>query len=802
MANTIDIEKYRINCKEIKFEVNQVDPEKLTSKELKNIEDVLQERVVSAIELAININDKGYNVFAIGPKGSGKKDFIKNIINKKAIKRELFDICYVYNFENSNKPLYLKLKACDGKELKQDIAKTLEDLKVIIPSSFRSNSYLAKVEKVKQDFIAQERKDFENINACAKEMHLTIKPGEKEYGVIPLKDDGSPMQEADLKKLTKEDKENLNSRFKNIEHKLQKFLEKQPIRENELITRINVINTKQVRALCSKIFGKIKRKWNRKYQEDHKVGNYLNQLEEAVIKNHKKFFQDITKTDEEKTISMFAKESQQFSIEDLFTVHLITENSKTKNAPVVSINNPTSENLFGDIVTEYDSDKQVIKGGAFHDASGGYLILDASKVLVKPELWEQIKYTLKYQSIKIPKKEGLLSLVGNNNNNLRPEAIPSSAKVIMVGSSEIYSALIQYDNEFNNLFKAVANFTNTLEITNKTLKFFYNKLLENTKNEDILPIGKTGFAKIVKHASKEAGDKSRITANFRKMADLLRESNHVAKMEKSSEILKEHVAKAIASHFLRINILSSNIKDSIKDNTILINTSGTEVGQINGLSVYQIYGHTFGQPQRITVNSYKDNTGIINLQKNSDLSGKIYSKASLIINSYIKSTFSAIENFNFGASVNFEQTYSYVDGDSASIAEVVCLLSSLSGKKINQSLAVTGAMSQTGEVLAIGGVNEKIEGFFDVCKEKGTKNNGVVVPKTNIKNIVLREDIEKAVAEGSFAIYAVENIEQAIEIFFLCSAGKQSSDGTYKDSETVFGSVFKNFCTKNTKEKQ
>ncbi len=793
MANKIDVEKYKINCKEIKFESNQVDPEKLTSKEIKNIEGVLQERVVSAIELAININDKGYNVFAIGPKGSGKKDFIKNIIKKKALKRELFDICYVYNFENSNKPLYLKLKACDGKELKKDIEKTLEDLKIIIPSSFRSNSYLAKVDKVKQDFIAQERKDFESINQCAREMHLTIKPGEKEYGVIPLKEDGNPMQEADLKKLTAEDKENLNSRFKNIEHKLQKFLEKQPIRENELITRINVINTKQVRALCSKIFGKTKRKWGRKY-EDNKVGNYLTQLEEAVIKNHKKFFQNVAKTDEEKAISLFSKEPEKFSIKDLFTVHLITENSKTKNVPVISINNPTSENLFGDIINEYDSDSQTIKGGAFHSASGGYLILDASKVLVKPELWEQIKYALKYQSIKIPKKEGLLNLVGGASSNLRPEAVPNTTKVIMVGSSEIYSALIQYDSEFNNLFKAVANFTHTLEINNKTLKFFYNKLLENTKDEDILPIGKTGFAKIVKHASKEAGDKSRITANFRKMADLLRESNHVAKMEKSSEILKEHVAKAIAAHFLRINILSANIKDSIKDNTILINTTGNKVGQINGLSVYQVYGHTFGQPQRITVNSYKDNTGIINLQKNSALSGKIYSKASLIINSYIKSKFALVENFSFGASVNFEQTYSYVDGDSASIAEVICLLSSLSGKAINQSLAVTGAMSQTGEVLAIGGVNEKIEGFFDVCKEKGTKNNGVVVPKTNIKNIVLREDIEKAVADGSFTIYAVENIEQAIEIFFLCSAGKQSSDGTYKDSETVFGSILKNFC--------
>ncbi len=795
---TIDLEKYKVNQEDICFKCGNVKIDKITNKELKNIEDSIQSRVVSAIELSANINNKSYNVFAIGPSGSGKKDFIKNIIQKKIPQKDYFDICYVYNFSQPNNPQYLKLKAGDSETLKQDNFSILQKLRVIIPFAFRSSSYMAKINDVKESFYKQEAKDFEEINKSAKELNLTIKQGEKEYGVIPLKEDGTPMKKEDIKQLTEQDKEDLNQRFKSIQQKLQKFLEKQPNRENDLINKVEAINVKQVKMHTSKVFGRLKRKWSKKQNGDAVI-DYLQQLEDEVIKNYKKLFE--IKTKESLDLTGIMVEEKGSNIDEFFAVNIITNSKNIKQTPVISVNSPSAESLFGSITKDHEKNYEIIKGGAFHDALNGYLILDASKILVQPELWEKIKNTLKYEAVKIHKQEGLLTSLSGSGSNKEPQNIPNTAKVIMVGSGSIYNALIQYDTEFNNLFKSVANFTNTLKINAKTLQFFYNKLLDITKDENLLPLGESGFAKIVKHASKEAGDQKRITANFRKMADLLREGNYVAQSKKSNQIEKEHIVQAIESHVTRVNVLNSHIKDSMKDNTILINTKGQQVGQINGLAVYEVYGRSFGQPQRITANSYKDGTGIIDIQKSAEMGGKIYSKASLIVDSFIKSKFSKVKNLNFGVGLNFEQAYNYVDGDSASVAAVVCILSSLANLKIDQSIAVTGAMSQTGEVLAIGGVNEKIEGFFDICKDKGTKNNGVVIPETNVKNIVLREDIENAVKEGTFNIYAVSNVEQAIEIFFNMPAGKINKNGSY-NAGTVYGEIYNNFFLEEDETKE
>lgn len=734
-----------------------------------------QDRALGAIHFGTRIEGVGYNVFALGPAGTGKHSVVRHILESEAKSKPTpADWCYVYNFETPHKPNALQLPPSRGASFRKDMEQLTEDLSSVIPSAFQTEDYQAQIEKIEQELSTRRDQALNDLADEARKQSVQLVHTPSGFAFAPLDEKEEVIRPEEYEKLPEAEKERLEKIVAGLQKKFQRLLRQFPTWQKETREKIKETDRNIARMAVEHLIGVIKER----NSDLPDVTAYLSAVEEDIVEHVK----DFRGEPESHTLLVGGGQSSGAALQR-YKVNLIVDHSAKNSAPIVYQDLPTHSNLMGR--AEYQSqmgtlvtDFTLIKAGDLHRANGGYLILDARHLLVQPFAWESLKRALRSQEIRIEPLERSLGLI--STISLEPEPIPFNAKVVLLGDRLLYYLLSQYDPEFKDLFKVAADFDDSLDRNVDNCASFAKLIAGMTRKKSLRAIDNTGVARLLEHGARLAGDADKLSTHLREVGDVLEEANFWAG-EQSAEIINaQHVQEAIDKKILRLDRVRAHIYEAISRGTIVIDTEGERVGQINGLSVIDLGEFAFGQPSRITATTRLGDGKVIDIERETELGGQIHSKGVLILSSFLASRYATKHPLSFSASLVFEQSYGMVDGDSASLAELCALLSALSDCPINQGLAVTGSINQLGKVQAIGGVNQKVEGFFDVCKAKGfTARQGVLIPASNIKHLMLRQDVVEAVAKQEFSIFAVETADQAIEILTGVEAGARNEDGEF-----------------------
>lgn len=726
-----------------------------------------QKRVYEALDMATNVKSNGYNIFAMGETGIGKNRLISCYLNKKArIQAPLKDWIYVHNFSYPEKPIAIDFPGGKAKIFKHDMNKLFEDFRMLIPLIFESESYRKQLTNITNQYNKKHSDAIKRLQESALENKIGIIKMKDEFTVVPLDENNKPILSDNLSKISAKDKAQFLKHIKNFENKLEKILAASPMLERQKKIKLLNLNHKLIKKAILPLIKKLEAKW-----KNHKVHEYLENIFLHTIENFSLFLP--SSMSEEVNSSALSALSVSKNLL-AYEINIIIDNSKKINkkglAPVVILDNPNYHRLFGKI--EYKSqlgglttDLTLLRPGSLHEANGGYLVIDAKKIFEIPLLWESLKYTIKHKTIQFITQENT-STNSNNLKTLEPQPIPLDVKIILVGEPDIYYKLWHHDSEFSELFKMVADFDPEVDYNNdNALK--YAEIIKNACHQDNLKnLTAEAYAKIVEIGAKIAGTQKFLTTNMTKILNVVKEANFLAKKRNSKYIEAVDLTMAYKLQKERVSKYNIYWEKDIKDKTILVSTKGKEVGQINGLSIVTINDFQFGQPQRITASVYKGHNGVMDIERNVKLSGAIHSKGVMILQAFLHSQFAQEHPMAFTASLVFEQSYGEIDGDSATCAETLALLSALSDIPLNQSYGITGSMDQKGRIQSIGGVNHKIEGFYNVCKIQGLDGSqGVVIPKINTKDLMLPQEIVAAVEQGLFNIYQIDEISDAIKIF-------------------------------------
>ncbi|MDR2007530.1 MAG: AAA family ATPase [Alphaproteobacteria bacterium] len=764
------------------------------AKEVPNKNRVEQKRAIESISMGVNINSFGYNLFAMGADGIGKKrlilDFLANKAKEKAIPK---DWVYVHNFDKEDAPNAISFPAGEAKVFKKHIDRMIEDLGIIIPSIFEGEVYRSKILEIAQEISTKQQKVFEKLGEQALESNLILAKTQSGFSIMAATEDKKPYAEEEYNKLSKEQQEKISANIKSFQQKLEKVLNALPLGEKEKQTKIAAYNEKIIEKTLRPFVSKLTKKWG----SSKEVVDYLSQLLSHIIENYQVFLpiQKTPSLDKRQEIITEMLIEKQMSV---FEVNVIIDRTKdvraNKGAPVVYLDNPNYGKLFGKI--EYSTqmgtlstDFTNIRSGYLHQANGGYLVINAIKLLEVPILWESLKQVLKDGKIQFLTPEN--TLYNTSIISLEPEPIPLDIKIILVGEPDIYYALWQYDPEFKELFKIVADFDNQIPYTEENALLYYGYVKSLIKENKLREFNDEAIAKIVELGARFADSQEFLSANLSKIKSILIEANYLAKNKKINIITTAEIIEAYRMQRDRSGKFSESMEKFINKKIILVETGGSEVGQINGLAVFSINDFMFGQPQRISASVYKGKNGVVDIERVVALSGAIHHKGIMILQSYLNSRLGQVYPLAFSASIVFEQSYGPIDGDSATSTELYALLSALSGVPIKQSFAVTGSMDQKGRVQAIGGVNHKIEGFFKICKNKGlTGEQGVIIPKSNIPDLMLGGEVREAIEKNLFSIYAVEHADEGIEILTGMQAGVPDEAGNYPEN-SIYGKIQK-----------
>ncbi len=742
-----------------------------------------QDRAISAVELGINIKSKGYNLFCLGPEGTGKTSLVKRILEEEAKKRPTpKDWAYIYNFEEPYKPHCISFPAGQGCEFAKDIDKLIEDFSVAIPSILETEEYKAGVNIINEKFKHKKDEYMQILQKKAKGKNVSIMHMQAGMVVAPMKN-GEILSPESFDKLPDEEKKALINDLNQMQEEIEKVAKDLPEWEDKQRSEHNLLREKFIKLAVKKPIDDLKQK----YKGHREIVDFLKNIQNHIITNIEDFLPDDnsgTKAGEEDALAaLLAKMNRQE--EDKFAkfkVNVIVKNEPDSGAPIVHLYHPTQGNLVGRVerIQQYGAlltDFTLIKAGALHCANGGFLLIDARKLLLQPYAWDSLKRSLASKSIKIesPGEETSFTTI-----SLDPEPIPLDVKIILTGDEDLYELLTERDPDFSDYFKVEADF-GTLMDRNDDNEIEYAKLIGSLSNKKKLRnLNKQAVARIIEHSSRLAEDSKKLTAHIASIGDLLREADYWARESNSKQIGKKHIEKAITEQVYRNDRIKQAMLEQIDDGTILLDIKGSKVGQINGLVVYNFSRFSFGKPARITVQARIGSGEVINIERETNMSGPIHTKGVLILQSLIANRFAKDSPLSLSASIVFEQSYGGVDGDSASSTEYYCLLSAITGIPIKQNIAVTGSINQFGDIQPIGGVNEKIEGFFDVCVHKGlTGDQGVIIPRANVTNLMLREDVINAVNEGKFHIYAIDTVDDGIEILTGIKAGKANKNGEF-----------------------
>jgi len=739
-----------------------------------------QERALKAIETGLDIKSLGYNIFITGMVGTGRTTTIKQLLERlEKEEKTPDDIIYVYNFKNPDEPTLITLQAGDGRAFRDAMTHLIEMLRVNIPDLLKSKYYTEKRDSIveNQQKIQKEiLEKFENevskqgFSVVQVQLGLFVKPD-----LIPVID-GQPTAFNKIETLVRKNKfpkeklDKLKKKYAELTVKLEEVFKHMREIEEKTHHLLKDWDSESITPIIKGAVGEIRKQFPIKT-----LSCFLDDVQEHLIKN----------------INLFKnqkKEAEQKESGDPFLayrVNLLIDNSETKGAPVVMETNPNYVNLFGAIESSlnrwgmWQTDFTHIKQGSFLKANGGYLVINAMDALVEMGVWPTLKRTLRNQTLEI---QNFSSLYLISTSRLKPQPIKINVKVVMIGDSHLYNQLYHLDFDFKKIFKVKAEFDSETPRTDTSIIEYVSFIKKICDDDNLIPFDKSGIASVIEYGIRLSGRQKKISTRFNILADVVREASYWAKKNKKKTVTSEEVEKTLIERFDRVSLIEDKIQEMIEEGTIMIDTKGEQVGQVNGLSVYLLGETSFGKPTRITATTAVGRAGVINIEREADMSGRTHNKGVLILGGFLRGKYAQDKPFSLSASLAFEQSYSGVDGDSASSTEVYAILSCLSGLPLRQDIAVTGSLNQKGEIQPIGGVNEKIEGFFEVCKAKGlTGTQGVIIPHQNVQNLMLNKKVIKAVEDNTFHVYPVKTIDEGIEILTGIKAGKRKKDGTFQE---------------------
>ncbi len=731
-----------------------------------------QDRALEAIEFGVDIKRQGFNVFALGDPGVGKHQLVDAILASRTTDGSpQYDWCYVNNFDDPQKPLLLKLESGMGAQLSKDMLQLVEDLFTSLPSSFQNEGYRSRRREIEEEMNERYEDAFSKLDADAKQHNIALIRTPAGYTLAPTVD-GSVIPPEDFARLTPEEQKRIEKVVAKLQLDLQNVVSQLPMLKREASHRVQELDKEITRLTVEQFISCLESQ----YQDHSQVTRYLTGVKDFTIENAEYFLPPDGNPD----VQHVKQKARAFKP---YRVNVIVDNTGACGAPLVFEDNPTYQNLVGRVeyVSEMGNlltDFTLIKSGALHRANGGYLVLDARKLLGHMYAWEGLKRALKSAEVKIASLQEILSL--GSTRTLEPESIPIKVKVILLGEPLLYYLLNQYDPEFAELFNVAADFSENTDRNPDNQRLYARMLATMQQQEGMQPLNKASVGRIIEHASRLTQDGAKLSLNLESLRQLIQEADYWARKNSSDVIRVDDFEKAISSQQRRHDRIRERLQEQIIRDIKLIDTEGSKTAQVNGLSVLQLGDYAFGSCARITATARLGVGKVIDIEREARLGGDIHSKGVMIISAYLADKYARERPLPLAASLVFEQSYGGVDGDSASCAEVCVLLSAIGGLPLRQDLAVTGSMNQLGEVQAIGGVNYKIEGFFDICKSRGlTGNQGVIIPAANQVHLMLHADIRDAVKAGKFHIYTASHIEQVMALLSGLAPGKINKKGFY-----------------------
>ncbi len=795
-----------LTAKDLKAEFDESMLDCSTTEELKPLEGLVgQDRAVKALKFGLNIGNLGFNIFVSGFTGTGRTtgvmQFVKEVARSKPVPS---DWCYVNNFENSYEPYAIELSAGRGKKFQDSVRSFINSVREEIPKVFESKDYIERRNFIIKNLENKKAKILEDLNKKAQKKDLMIKSTQIGMLIVPVID-GKILSDQDFINLSEEKQKQIQKKRELINEDMKKALIRIREVDKKVAAEINNLNNEVALFTIQRFIDDLMEQFN----DSEEIIIYIDAVKADILKNLALFSTSGGPgfTGAEKT-EPFAQALFPWMKELPFKkygVNLIVDNSNLKGAPVVIEPNPTYHNLFGRLEKEVQfgvltTDFSMIRSGAMHKANNGFLVIPVESLFKNFFSWDSLKTALQDKEIKVEEageKMGYLS-----SKSLKPEPIPLDIKIILIGNPYFFNLLYQFDEEFKKLFKVKADFDTVMERNDDNIKKYASFICTIREKEDLNHLDSLAIAEIIDYGSRVAENQGKLTVRFLEISDVLMEANFYSKQEGTKYINANHVIKAIDEKIYRSDLLAEKIKEYIKNGTIIIDIEGSKTGQVNGLSVVSLGDMMFGHPSKVTVSVGLGKEGIIDIERETKMGGPIHTKGVLILNGFIVEKFAREKPLNLAARIVFEQSYGFVDGDSASSAELYALLSAISNTPLRQDIAVTGSVSQKGEVQAIGGVNAKIEGFFQICNKTGLSGSqGVIIPESNVKNLMLKKEVITAVRDGKFHIYAVKSIDEGIEILTGKKAGKLMKDGTF-EANSIYDLVDKSIKKFSEKYKE
>ncbi|MFH1328260.1 MAG: ATP-binding protein [Candidatus Bathyarchaeota archaeon] len=772
MVNELPVEKLRKSCDTCQIHCK-------STEEIPPLNEIIgQARAVKALRFGLEIKEEGFNIYAAGPSGTGRTTAVMSFLNEVAKAKPVPpDWCYVNNFGNSYQPKAIKLPPGKGKTLQEDVKNFIKEARSAIPKAFESAEYTSKKEATVKVLEKERNRIFSELNEKARQEGLGLRNSPMGMLMISIVN-GRPLSDEEIMMLPPEAKSEFQSKRQKIGDELKDAMKQLKDLETNLREELKKLDREIVLYTISYLVTELTEKY--KISE---VTDYLKDVQNDMADNL-----DIFLGDQQAQMAPFVMPLVKEVPFKKYDVNVLVDNSQLQGAPVIMELNPTYNNVLGKIEKEAQfgtltTDFSLIHEGSLHKANGGYLVLPVEELFRNLFTWDALKRSIRNKRINIEEASERLGFIATKS--LMPEAIPLDVKVILIGNPLDYHILHAYDPDFREMFKVKADFDTRMSRTEENIQIFANFICTLREKENPKHFDASGIAKLTEHSSRLAGDQEKLSTSFSEIADIIREANFYATKDNSTYIDAAYVNKAIDEKVYRSSMIEEKIREMIERGIILIDTSGEALGQVNGLAVISLGDFYFGRPSRVTVSIGLGKEGLIDIEREAKLGGSIHTKGVLILSGYLTEKYARDKPLSLSARLVFEQSYEGVEGDSASSTELYAILSSLANLPIKQSLAVTGSVNQKGEVQAIGGVNEKIEGFFEVCKAKGlTGEQGVIIPESNVQNLMLKEEVINAAKEGNFHIYPVKTIDEGIEILTGVRAGVRQTDGTF-EKDTV-----------------
>lgn len=751
-----------------------------------------QDKAIESIKLGLDVKSIGYNIFVTGPAGTGRTTTIKMLLEQLSYEDpNLNDYCYVNNFKNEDRPIVLTFEAGEGRRFKKDMAYLINSIRKAVPKIFSSDDYKDRHSRISREF-EQRQKDlirtFEDKLTKAGFVMVQIQSGSSSRNEIQPLIDNEPASLESLEELSNEGKfslsklDELRRKWDSLRREFDTTTTESKKLTNKLEDALEKMNFSIISPFISDKINLIKKRY-----PSEEVEAYLGDAEDALLSDLDRFREAQPRRGEEEPPPFRKREPF-----EEFSINLILDNSETKKVPIVIEKSPTYKNLFGSIERVVDrfgywrTDFTRVFGGSLLRAAGGYLVINAMDLFAEPASWPQLKRTLRNRELEISSYDPFYMMAGSG---IKPKPIELDVKVVIIGDAHVYNMLWNYDEDFKRIFKIKAEFDTVMNLNQSNIKKYFEFISKVVEDDQLPAFDLTGMQAVVEYGRRISGRRDRLSTRFTVISDIIREGAFCAQQRESKVVARKDVHCAMINRRSRVNLMEEKIQEMFDDNTILVSTTGAVVGQINGLAVYNLGEYAFGRPTRITAATSLGKGGVINIEREAELSGPIHNKGVLILSGYLRHMFAQNRPLSMSASISFEQSYSGVDGDSASSTEIYAILSSLSGIPIKQSIAVTGSVNQKGEIQPIGGVNEKIEGFYDVCKSrKLTGKQGVMIPHQNVNDLMLRPDVTAAIKSGKFHIHPIKTISEGVAVLTGRPGGSKLTDGSFT-KQSVFAAV-------------